>query len=70
MRRGVRLPRLRAARLRAFLTQEELAAEAGVHAATIVRLEKGSSPAELPTVRKLAAALGVEPRLLTEPPPE
>jgi predicted transcriptional regulator len=64
----IRLPGLRAARLRAFLTQEQLAERSGVSVFSISRLEQGERPATIPTVQKLATALGVEPRELTEPP--
>jgi len=64
----IRLPGLRAARLRAFLTQEQLAERSGVSVFSISRLEQGERPATIPTIQKLAVALGVEPRELTEPP--
>lgn len=57
----MQVSRLRDLRLRAFLTQRELAAKAGMSHATIVRLELGQHQAAISTVRKLAAALGVEP---------
>jgi transcriptional regulator with XRE-family HTH domain len=62
--RGTPLPRLRAVRIARLLTQQELARAAGVGFTTINRLERGAAPAELRTVRKLAAALGVEPAAL------
>jgi transcriptional regulator with XRE-family HTH domain len=62
--RGTPLPRLRKVRIARLLTQMELAAAAGVSFTTINRLERGDLPAELRTVRKLAAALGVEPAAL------
>jgi transcriptional regulator with XRE-family HTH domain len=62
--RGTPLPRLRAVRIARLLTQQELARAAGVGYTTINRLERGDAPAELRTVRKLAAALGVEPAAL------
>ena len=52
------LKELREAR---FITQRELAARAGVTQATIVRLEQGRHWPTFTTIRKLAAALGVEP---------
>ena len=61
----VNLPRLRALREDAFLTQAELAKKSGVSHPTVVRLESGKTAARLPTVRKLAQALGVEPVELT-----
>jgi transcriptional regulator with XRE-family HTH domain len=64
----VPLPGLRAARRRAFLTQAELAARAGVGLSTILRLEQGDVPAAFATARKLADALGVAPDVLARPP--
>ena len=63
-----RLPGLRAARLRAFLTQEQLAECSGVSVFSISRLEQQERPATLPTIQKLARALSVEPRELVVPP--
>ena len=61
-----RLIRLRELRLRAALTQLELAERAGVARTTIVRLEQGD-PNVLPTtLRKLARALKVRPTDLWE----
>ena len=57
------MPSLRTTRLAAVLTQAELAAKAGVAEATIVSAEHGRK-VRISTVRKLAAALGVEPREL------
>jgi transcriptional regulator with XRE-family HTH domain len=62
--RGQRVPELRRQRARQAWTQEELAQEAGVGVGTISRLEAGMWGAYPKTVRKLAAALGVEPRCL------
>jgi DNA-binding XRE family transcriptional regulator len=61
------LPGLRAARGRAAFTQGRLAARAGLSTGTVSNSERGR-PASLPTLQKLATALGVEPRALTEPP--
>ena len=58
--RVVTVPRLKARREHVALTQAELAAKAGVGRVTIARLENGAA-ARLPTVRKLAEALGVKP---------
>lgn len=63
------VPRLRQLREREALTMRELAQAAGVALGTVYRLEHGK-PAELPTVRKLAAALGVRPHELMEEPGE
>lgn len=58
------LTRLRELRLRAALTQIELAERSGVGRTTIVHLEHGR-PNQLPsTVRKLARALRVRPQEL------
>jgi transcriptional regulator with XRE-family HTH domain len=68
--RGTSLPRLRAVRIARLLTQKELAAVSGVSFTTINRLERGDVPAELRTIRKLAAALGVAPVALGVAPVE
>jgi transcriptional regulator with XRE-family HTH domain len=58
---------LREARRRAALTQGELAQEAGVGVTTIVRIETGEiTEPRVSTLRKLAQALGVEPRDLLQ----
>ncbi len=71
------LPHLRGLRRRAVLSQEQLAEKSGVARDTISKLETGRRKAYPVTVRKLAAGLDVEPRLLlggveyadeTEPP--
>jgi transcriptional regulator with XRE-family HTH domain len=58
---------LRRFRVERFLSQRELARQAGVHAITIVRLEAGATAPSTRSVRALAAALGVEPKDLTTP---
>jgi transcriptional regulator with XRE-family HTH domain len=58
---------LRRFRVERFLSQRELARQAGLHAITLVRLEGGVTAPSTRTVRALAAALGVEPRELTTP---
>jgi len=58
---------LRRLRLERFLSQRELARQAGVHAVTLTRLEAGVTAPSSRTVRALAAVLGVEPRELTTP---
>jgi transcriptional regulator with XRE-family HTH domain len=63
--RGVALPGLRTARIRALLTQEQLAAKAKLDRNTIARLETGDRAA-LSTARKLADALGVDAAVLME----
>jgi transcriptional regulator with XRE-family HTH domain len=62
----VRLTRLRAVRERKALTQEELANLAGVSRQTVLKIEGGLEPRP-PTIRKLAAALGVQPSDLMAP---
>jgi transcriptional regulator with XRE-family HTH domain len=69
--RGVPLPLLREERLRAALTQEELAEAAGVGRTTIARVENGDQ-ASVATARKLARILGLtaaELMGLAPPPP-
>jgi DNA-binding XRE family transcriptional regulator len=62
------LPGLRAAREGKFLTQFELAELVGLNRSTISELEVGVRNAHLRTVRRLAAALGVEPQQLLVAP--
>lgn len=65
------IPHLRAWRLAQIKSQEQLAKEAGIGAATIVRLEKPGEKANELTIYRLAKALKISPRkLLEEPPPE
>ncbi len=52
---------LRAARERALLTQEELAARADVQPLTISRIETYKVEPRYSTIRKLANALGMDP---------
>jgi transcriptional regulator with XRE-family HTH domain len=52
---------LRAARERALLTQEELAARADVQSLTISRIETDKVEPRYSTIRKLAKALGRDP---------
>ncbi len=54
--------RLRELREDRTLSARELADLAGVHYNTILRLENNQGGAQPRTLRKLAAALGVEPR--------
>lgn len=53
--------KLRETRLRRALTQAELAEKAGTTEATVNRLENGLQDPRMSTLRKVAAALGVEP---------
>jgi transcriptional regulator with XRE-family HTH domain len=56
---GERIRELRRERL---LTQEDLAEKSGLNANSIVRIENGTiKEPRFSTVRKLAAALGVDP---------
>ena len=64
--RVIKLSRLRAIRERKALTQDELAELAGVSRQTVVKIEGGLEP-RAPTIRKLAAALGVDPGDLMAP---
>jgi DNA-binding XRE family transcriptional regulator len=57
---------LREVRLRRMLSQRDLAREAGVAPKTVVDLELGRVEPRLQTMRKLAAALGVEPLKIDE----
>jgi transcriptional regulator with XRE-family HTH domain len=58
--------RLKDLRIEQALTQGELAEKAGVALNTVARLERNESEPHMPTVRKLATALGVHPRQLTK----
>ena len=55
------MPTLRESRLRRFLSQRELARRAGVAPRTVVEAELGRQVPRLATMRKLAAALGIDP---------
>ena len=57
---------LRSVRIRMTLSQRDLAREAGVTQKTIVDLELARIDPRLQTIRKLAAALGVEPLEIDE----
>jgi transcriptional regulator with XRE-family HTH domain len=60
---GARLRELREER---FLSHRELAQRAGVSPTTVLRIENNEGDTQRRTVRKLAAALGVEPGELLE----
>jgi transcriptional regulator with XRE-family HTH domain len=64
---GAGLPGLRAAREAKFLTQQELAAQAGMNASTISELEVGKRKARFRTIRQLATVLAVTPEQLVAP---
>ena len=56
--------RLRELRVQRALSLRALGERSGVTFATISNLENGNRPARLVTIRKLADALGVEPKEL------
>ncbi len=56
--------RLRELRVQRALSLRALGERSGVSFATINNLENGNRPARLATIRKLAEALGVEPKEL------
>ena len=56
--------KLREARKRALLTQQELADKSSVGVTTIVRIERNQVEPHARTIRKLAAGLGVDPKEL------
>jgi transcriptional regulator with XRE-family HTH domain len=58
---------LRRLRLERFLSQGDLARQAGLHPVTLTRLEAGSGAPSTRSVRALAATLGVEPSELATP---
>ncbi len=67
--RGLPLPALREARLRALLTQEQLSQRSKVSRQSITRAERGE-PVAPGTIRRLARALKVTPEGLMGPPSE
>jgi DNA-binding XRE family transcriptional regulator len=56
--------RLKEARTRKLLTQEELAELAGVSPSTVVNIERNNAEPHFRTIRKLAKALDVDPTSL------
>jgi transcriptional regulator with XRE-family HTH domain len=56
--------RLRLERQRQALTQEELAHRAGITRLAVSQLERGLVQPRIPTLRKLADALGIKPASL------
>jgi HTH-type transcriptional regulator, competence development regulator len=56
--------KLKEARQRAMISQEELSRMTGIGRATISNLENEERSAQPRTIRRLAEALGVEPRNL------
>jgi transcriptional regulator with XRE-family HTH domain len=59
--------KLKEARMRRLLTQEELAEKAGVSPSTIVNIERDQTMPHFRTIRKLANALDVDPTSLFDP---
>ncbi len=49
-----------------FMTQRELAEKSGVGVATIARVEKGKHQPTFRTIKRLPAALGVDPAELAK----
>jgi len=62
----VNVAKLRALRRRRVLTLHELEERSGVSYNTIWRLENGRTGAQPRTIRKLAAALGIDPEQLVK----
>lgn len=60
------MEKLKGLREDAVLSQRELAREAGLAYGTVWRIENGFPEARTGTIRKLANALGVEPRELVK----
>ena len=57
--------KVRAVRERAFLSKRELAEMAGLDRSTVGRIEDGVTEVYPRTIRKIAAALSVDPASLT-----
>jgi transcriptional regulator with XRE-family HTH domain len=57
---------LKRERVRALLTQQELAERAGVGYPTISRIENDHAEPHFRTIRKLAKALGIDPAELVK----
>lgn len=51
---------IKSARLKADLTQAELAAKAGLHANTVARIERGVEKPTFSTAKKLASVLNLK----------
>jgi len=58
--------RLREARERLGLTQEEVAQRSGVHATEVSRIEAGKRDPQISTLRRLAKAVDVKPGQLLD----
>ena len=61
---GIDAERLRQLRVQRAISQEDLGRRTGIAQSTISNLESSNRPARLSTIRKLAEALGVEPKEL------
>jgi transcriptional regulator with XRE-family HTH domain len=66
----LRLPHLRQWRLRAGLSQDDLAELAGISRSTVHNAETGAKDVLPSTLRSLARALKLKPHELQRPPPE
>jgi transcriptional regulator with XRE-family HTH domain len=53
--------KLKEARTRRLLTQDELAEKAGVSQSTIANIERNNAEPQFRTIRKLAKALDIDP---------
>jgi DNA-binding XRE family transcriptional regulator len=56
--------KLKETRTRELLTQQELAEKSGVGVNTIIRVERNQVEPHFRTIRKLAEALGIDPKAL------
>jgi transcriptional regulator with XRE-family HTH domain len=56
--------KLKEARTRELLTQQELARKSGLGVNTIIRIERNQVEPHFRTIRKLAEALGIDPKEL------
>lgn len=68
--RSVYLPHLRAWRLSRYLSPSSVAYRAGITAAWVHELEAGRARASVPTVARIARALGISPKTLVDRPPD
>lgn len=66
-KRSLKLTRLRDIRERRLLTQQELAERVGMHQEAISAIESGKTSPTPKTIRRIAAALDVEPQDLMAP---
>lgn len=56
--------KIRLARRKAGMTQEDLAEKVGVHLSTLGRIERGESNPPLQTINKIARGLSTKPKEL------